>query len=111
MSNIGISFKNVINARVFVDNSTDTERVMDVSASVNITDGRADSFHNGQCIKHQDGEAPGGSATFSLSNGHLAICFNNVSSSDLMAEMQRCVYDFIHRFDSLEVSVTTSIQQ
>lgn len=111
MSSIEISFKNVINARVFVDNSTDSEREMDISASVNIIDGRAESFQNGQCVKHPDGETTGGSATFSLSNGHFAICFNNVGSSDLMSEMQRYVYNFIHSFDQLEVSVTASIPQ
>lgn len=111
MEQTDISFKEVINATVRVDNSADTERDIFISADLNILNGLAHSFQNGQCVKHPDNETTGGSATFSLSNGRLAICFNNVGSSDLMAEMQRYVYSFIHSFDQLEVSVTASIPQ
>lgn len=109
MEKKAISFKNVLNAVVPVDNSKDSDRDIDISAIVNVVNGRADSFTNGQCVKHPDSETSGGSATFSLSNGHFTICFNNIASPDDMADIQRQAFAFVHSFDDLDICITTAI--
>lgn len=107
METTAISFKNLSGATARADNSADTGRDMDVSADVNVVNGRVDGFYNGRCDKPGTGDAPTVTARFTRqANGIFSTTFENVADVDTQVAMQRCINAFMAAFDGLRLTVS-----
>lgn len=93
MANSNVTFKNVVNATIHVDNSTDTDRTMTISADAIIYGSMVDSIQNGQCVSVSD---PSVSVSFAASNGgYLSLTYNNAGDADVQVQILREINGFI----------------
>ena len=74
-----INFKNIQSAVINVDNSTDTDRIYDISARVSLDNkGEANSIDNGSILK--DKNNVGGFSSYSTQN--MSINYNGVEQEE-----------------------------
>ena len=92
-TNSNVTFKNVVNATIHVDNSSDSDRSMSISADAIIYGSQVDSIQNGQCVSVSD---PSVLVSFAASNGgYLSLTFNNMGDADAQVGVLREINGFI----------------
>lgn len=90
MAESKVTYKELKNARINVDNSVDTSKVYDISADVNVNSSSVESFDQG-IVKSSDSVI----ATFSCyGDGNLNIGYQNVESAN-QCEILEAVNDFM----------------
>lgn len=90
MAESKVTYKELKNATVHVDNSVDASKTYDISADVNITGTNVDSFDAGEVMK--GGNSVANFSCFSENN--LNVGFQNVDSENQCAVLE-AINDFM----------------
>lgn len=88
-----VTFKNLVNATIQVDNSADENRELAISADATIYGTRVDSIQNGQAVMMGDA---GVTASFSAgAAGYLSVSYNNAGDVEQQVKILRAINGFI----------------
>lgn len=92
-----VTYKSIINATIHADNSSDEERVFNISADVTMRGSSVDNFNNGQVTTSADSQGNNmPSCSFSESyTTNVSVNFYQVDSTEMQCAMLSAINEFI----------------